>query len=126
MFAFDRHITLEDHLGQRHALALIDRIDGHYFVLLPCEAIREVVSHCADVEAVLETLDAALLIMDVRRHRFLPGLEAAEVLSRSGHPVLRALAPRWLVESQPAADDESSDEWSAEAFASECRRRATH
>lgn len=127
MLAFDRRVTLEDHLGVRHPACLLEAIDGHYFVLVPpddAEVLARMQGDGAPAEEALDVLERAVGVMDVRRHEFLaPGL-AAEALSGSVHHILRLLSARLEEALLPAAPP-AEEELSVHAFLEECRRRST-
>ena len=133
MLGFDRRIVLEDHLGVKHPVYLLETLDGHHFVLLPPEAADRLSALQAargSIDDALAVLETTLLVMDVRSHRFLERDEAADVLLGSRHHVLVMLATRLggdgeeAAPMRPVADANRTAEVSAHAFAEECRRRA--
>lgn len=127
MLGFDRRIVLEDHLGDRHGVYLLEAIGGHFFVLLepdPADVLAALQAAGAELEAALEVLEDELQVMDVRSHRFLPPHEVPEVLARSNHHVLTMLGLRLGGTDLPRTAPPEV-ELSAHAFAEELRRRAT-
>lgn len=125
MLGFDRRIVLEDHLGAKHPVYLLETIDKHYFVLLPPDAADQLSAMQADkasVDAALEVLESDLEVMDVRCHQFLGRSEVAKALAGSRHHILVLLGQRLGGEELPAAEP-SEDDLSAHAFAEELQRR---
>lgn len=125
MLGFDRRIVLEDHLGERHPVYLLETIGGHYFVLLepdPAEVLADLQAQGAELDAALEVLEEELQVMDVRSHRFLPPHEVPGVLARSRHHVLTMLGLRLGGTDLPRTAPPEA-ELTAHAFAEELRRR---
>lgn len=126
MLGFDRRIVLEDHLGVKHPVFLLETIASHLFVLLPPEAadrLAAMQADKADAEAALAVLAEDLMIMDVRDHGFLPPSEVARALAGSRHHILVLLGQRLGGEGLPAGDPDEED-LSPHAFAEELQRRA--
>ena len=126
MLGFDRRIVLEDHLGVKHPVYLLETIASHLFVLLPPEAadrLAEMQADKADAEAALAVLAEDLMIMDVRGHQFLPPSELPGALARSRHHILVLLGQRLGNEDLPAGVPAAED-LSEHAFAEELQRRA--
>ena len=126
MLSFDRRVTLEDHLGQRHRACILETIDGHLFVLVPpreAERLAALQAAGGPPGGLLDILEDAIGVMDVRRHEFLSRPLAAVALARSSHQVLRMLAAR-LDDDAPGLPAGEDDDLSAHAFLEECRRRS--
>lgn len=125
MLGLERRIVLEDHLGERHALHLLEVIEERYFVLLPpaeAGALQEVQEAAeADMDAALAILRDGVTILGAHDHRFLSNDEVPEVLKRSAHHIL-VLCGLGLAE-MPA--ELAEEELSPLAFADECRKRKT-
>ena len=127
MLGFDRRIVLEDHLGTRHPVYLLETLDRHLFVLLSPDAadrLAAMQAAQAGVEEALEVLEEDVQVMDVRCHQFLERDELAEALAGSRHHILVLLAQRLGGEALPT-DEPSEADLSAHAFAQELQRRTT-
>jgi hypothetical protein len=125
MLGFDRRIVLEDHLGEKHPVHLLETLDGHLFVLLPPDAadrLAAMQAAQAGAEAALEVLEAELMVMDVRSHQFLDRLDIADALEASRHHILVRLARRLGGDDLPDGAPTEAD-LSAHAFAEEIQRR---
>lgn len=125
MLGFDRRIVLEDHLGEKHPVYLLETIDSHLFVLLPPDAadeLAEMQAAQAGVEAALEVLEDHLTVMDVRCHQYLEGDALGHALAGSRHHVLVLLGQRLAGAGLPQAVPTEAD-LSAHAFAEELHRR---
>lgn len=126
MLGFDRRIVLEDHLGIKHPVYLLETIASHLFVLLPPEAadrLAAMQADRADAEDAMAVLAEDLMVMDVRGHHFLPPSEVARALAGSRHHILVLLGQRLGGGSLPAGALGEED-LSAHAFAEELQRRA--
>ena len=125
MLVFDRRIVLEDHLGEKHPVFLLETIASHLFVLLPPDAADELAdmqaAH-AGVEAALDVLGEHVMVMDVRCHQFLERDALGEALAGSRHHVLVLLGQRIGNEGLPEGEPSEAD-LSAHAFAEELHRR---
>lgn len=121
MLGLERRIVLEDHLGEKHALHLLEVIDERYFVLLPPAYALELAAlqEENDLDEAIEILAAGVGILGVHDHRFLPGRDVPPVLARSHHHVLKLCGLR-LADELPDLDE---GELSPVAFADECKRR---
>jgi hypothetical protein len=125
MLGLERRIVLEDHLGERHALHLLEVIEERYFVLLPpaeAEALQEVQEALeADLDAALAILTAGVTVLGAHDHRFLSAEAVPQVLARSSHHIL-VLCGLGLADLPATVAEE---ELSPLAFADECRKRKT-
>jgi hypothetical protein len=121
MLGLERRIVLEDHLGETHALHLLEVIEDRFFVLLPPYYSAELAAlqEENDLDEAIEILAAGLGILGAHDHRFVPGREVPDILARSIHHVLKLCGLR-LADDLPELDD---GELSMVAFADECKRR---
>ncbi|MDB5096159.1 MAG: hypothetical protein JWM80_580 [Cyanobacteria bacterium RYN_339] len=121
MLGLERRIVLEDHLGEKHALHLLEVIEERFFVLLPPAYATELAAlqEDNDLDEAIEILAAGLGVLGAHDHRFVPGREVPAILARSVHHVLKLCGLR-LADDLPDLD---AGELSPIAFSDECKRR---
>ncbi len=126
MLGLDHRIVLEDHLGERHPLNLLEIIADRYFVLLPPTQARKLKplqqTPGGKMDDALDILTNHVSVISVRDHRFLTQTTAAEVLGRSRHHILRLVGLRLGGDLPPCTA--RAEEFSISAFQEELERRS--
>ncbi|HEY9721366.1 MAG TPA: hypothetical protein V6D47_05090 [Oscillatoriaceae cyanobacterium] len=125
MLTLQHRIVVEDELGEKHALNLLEIVADRYFVMLPPEQAEKLQTlqsrFTRIIDPAVTILMDALVVVSVREHRFLQPDELPEVLSQSRHHILRICAAR-LIDALPVFPD-ISETAMATAFREECRLR---